>query len=1738
MDVFCLRDQVIRDYASYVQSFIRIRDAKIQDYVEEQLGQGRLWPDPLVQLNPSFEPGDTVEELVARGVLAEECRRIFRRNKNALGFGPSLRLHRHQQEAVTIASTGKSYVLTTGTGSGKSLAYFVPIVDYVLRHGSGRGIKAIVIYPMTALCNSQLEELRKYLQVGYGEGSEPVTFARYTGQESEEERQEIAARPPDILLTNYMMLELLLTRPDPNDRKVIEATTGLEFLVLDELHTYRGRQGADVAMLVRRVRERCGSPSLRCVGTSATLATGGTREERQAEVARVATLLFGERVLPEHVIGETLRRAVTRPEPSVVELRAAVDGDATYPVDFSTLSQHPLAAWAERAFGLIEDDQGRLERRQPISVTAAAHELADATAADVHRCREHLQQLLLAGFQCRQPDTQLPLFAFRLHQFVSRGDAVYASLERYAERHLSMEGQIYVPGHRDKRLYPLAFCRECGQEFYVVDRHDGTPGLEPRELRSISREQKITSGYLMLDPDRAWALDGNLEALPEDWLEARADGEPKISSANKRRAPKRYYVTPDGSMTEQEEEGSLQAWFMPAPFRFCPQCGVTYAGTRGSDFSKLAALATDGRSTATTIFSLSIVRELQGMADLEPEARKLLSFTDNRQDASLQAGHCNDFVQAGLLRAGLFAALQQAGEAGLTHEAIARAAVEALCLEFTEYSSNPEARFLARDRVDRALRDVIGYHVYRDLRRGWRVNLPNLEQCGLLRLSYDALAEVCAAEDVWREIDHPVLRAATPDERLRACQTVLDTMRRELAIKVSYLDPKEQEAIKSNSFQHLREPWAFDEGESLETAPVFCVGPRDPRSRHGEEIGITAKSALGRYLRRPSTWPSYLPPGQRLPTAEVEDLARAILTGLVIGGQVETIGGEGSGRKLYRLQAGSLRWRAGDGTPPPTDPVRVSRPARFSASTNAFFREFYRTVAASLRGMKAREHTAQVPVDERERREEEFRKGRLPILYCSPTMELGVDIASLNAVNMRNVPPTPANYAQRSGRAGRSGQPALVITYCSSGSPHDQYFFRRPQLMVSGAVAPPRIDLANEDLVRAHLHAVWLAETGAWLGNSVSEVLDVAAPGLPLRESVATDLRGERALQRAAARCDRILQGMAAELRSADWYGEEWLPSVIAGAYQAFDTACARWRQLYTAARRQQERQHAIVTDASVSPERRTRAQRLRDEAETQIQLLLDSRSTLNSDFYSYRYFAGEGFLPGYSFPRLPLAAYLPGRVRKSGRDEFVSRPRFLAVSEFGPRSIIYHEGSRYRVDRVILPIQDAGERTLTAKLCASCGYAHFGEEAEYDLCRSCDSPLRGLGALYLPNLLKLANVSTRRVDRITSDEEERLRLGYEMKTAIRFAEGPEGLARTESIYVSGGLDGEEPPVAVATYAPTATLWRLNLGWNRRRDRGLFGFPLDIDTGYWGKIDPDADAGDRDGDDGSSSSASTLVVPFVEDRRNALVLRLPAVSDPAILTSLLYALKRGIQACFQLEDAELAAEPLPSSDDRRMLLFYEASEGGAGVLSRLVQEPDALARVAREALKICHFHPESGKDQRRAEGAAEECEAACYHCLLSYGNQRDHTILDRHKAREALLRLRDVTAQTGAGGHCRQSALAALQSACGSDLERKFLRYLDEEGYRLPDRSQMFLRDWGTRPDFSYAETAACVYVDGAPHRFPDRQERDAAVDRRLEDAGYTVIRVQGEESWPAAVARFRWVFGPGKSAQRGEQLS
>jgi ATP-dependent helicase YprA (DUF1998 family)/very-short-patch-repair endonuclease len=1725
MDVFSLRNNVIGDYGTYVRSFLTIKDERMRRLVEEEMAGGFLWPDPLIQLNPSFEAGETIQALIDGGELHPECINIFRDKREDGSIGAPFRFHRHQVEGLRAARAGDSYVLTTGTGSGKSLSYIVPIVDYVLRKGSGRGIQAIIVYPMNALANSQVGELEKFLRRGYPAGRSPVTFRRYTGQENDAERKEIIASPPDILLTNYVMLELVLTRPW--DYQLVDAAKGLRFLVLDELHTYRGRQGADVAMLVRRVREFCRAEKLLHVGTSATLAGGGTWAAQQREVAAVASRLFGTEVKPERVIGETLRRATPAHDLGdssfVQRLRARLEsGTEPPPGDAASFLADPLSAWIESTLGLREEPgSGRLIRCMPRSLSGddgAAAALAELTGLERELCEDRLRKALLSGYLCRDENDQ-PLFAFRLHQFVSKGDSVYASPEPESVRHVTLQAQQFVPGsNRSKVLLPVAFCRECGQEYYSVRRgvnEDGRPTYLERAVSDRLDNDDGEAGYLYISEAAPWPDNAAefIPKLPDTWLETK-DGVVTVRKSQRPNLPKKVFIT--GMAVEGE--GDQVAWWLPSPFRFCLHCGVAYNPRQQSDFGKLATLGSEGRSTATTVMTLSTIRKLRADDALVRKARKLLSFTDNRQDASLQAGHFNDFVDIALLRSALWRAVDRAGEDGIRHDRLTLRAFEALALPLPFYAADPGVKFAAREETERALREVLGYYLYRDLRRGWRITSPNLEQCGLLDIDYLSLGEFCATQEEWRNT-HPVLAHASSADRELVCRVLLDFMRRELAIRVSYLDPVEQESIRQLSRQRLTEPWALDDNEQLERGRVVFPRARGPANdESGHFVFLSPRGGFGLFLKRPGTFQDWHEP---LKVEDVADIVPQLCEQLLIPGLLHRVmdpreEGDVGG---YQLNAAALIWRPGTGSSGFHDPVRVPRKPEDGLRTNPFFTEFYRGNTDDLKNLHAREHTAQVPSDVREEREEKFRRAELPILYCSPTMELGVDISQLNVVNMRNVPPTPANYAQRSGRAGRSGQPAFVFSYCSAGSPHDQYFFKRPEHMVSGSVTTPRLDLGNEDLIRAHVHAIWLGASKLSLGSSLSDVLDVSGdtPSLRLLPKVSEALAniGAREAARAAARA--ALGKAIDDLVGPNGNPEEWLDRVLVQVPTSFDNACRRWRGLYLAALNQSKRQQRIILDPSRDPKDRESAKRLRAEAEAQLRLLLETSASTHSDFYSYRYFASEGFLPGYNFPRLPLSAFLPGRRQQHGMDEFLTRPRFLAITEFGPRSIIYHEGSRYVINKVILPVEGDENSTSIkrrAVQCERCGYVHpLEDEPGPDLCESCRAKLPPA----YDNLFRMQNVATRRRDRINSDEEERFRLGYEVKTGVRFARrgGAVSARQAEVIAEDGDV------LATLVYGHAATLWRMNLGWRRRKDKDQTGYVLDIERGYWAK----SQVVDDDPEDPLSPRLER-VVPYVEDTRNCILIRPAHELDAAQMASLEAALKTAIQVQFQLEDREVATEALPDSADRRQILLYEASEGGAGVLRRLVEDPQCLPAVARLGLELGHFDPDTGDDRRRAKGAREDCEAACYDCLLSYYNQRDHRLLDRQLLPSLLQPWMRATVRASPGPIPRDDQLTRLLNLCQSELERRWLRLVDDLQLKLPSDAQRLVESCGVRPDFLYRDEGVAVFVDGPTHDTPDQRTRDNRDQDALEDHGLTVLRFHHATDWEPILHRYPTLFG------------
>ncbi|BAU65865.1 hypothetical protein STA3757_32600 [Stanieria sp. NIES-3757] len=729
LDIFKLRDEVIGDYRNYLESFLEIRDRHIADFVKQELDKGYLWSDPLVQINPAYKQGAAINALIDEGILHSDCKKYF----------PGFRFYYHQEQAFRCAKRNEPYVVTTGTGSGKSLSYVVPIINDLLQNPQLKGIRAILVYPMNALINSQEEEINKFL-TKYKEKSgrdSHIRLARYTGQESLSQKSDIQNNPPQILLTNYVMLELMLSRV--HEEKFVKSPI-LKYLVLDELHTYRGRQGADVALVIRKLRQisykakQGQNIPILCIGTSATMSTEGDRTNRQTTVADVASKLFGVEVKPTNIIDETLEPAITRPQPTVEELIECLNGLPDLENQTSeAFLQHPLSKWIEMNFGLEESD-GHLIRRKPIALSNGSEELSKITGIKKESCSDILKQMF---FWSSRIDKGLP---FRLHQFISQGGSVYATLESKDKRYLTLEGQYKTTG--DRLLFPLVFCRECGQDYYAVryntDKDEITP-LLPIAIDNDGDED-IEEGYLTLDEPDLWS-DDDLDSLPDNWFRETKRYGRTVKKEYQKFIPQKLYIYPNGTIekraiADSQANQPIPFWFILKPFLTCLNCGILY-DRKTSEYTKLARLSSEGRSTSTTLLCLSSVTRLKETQAISPDSAKILSFTDNRQDASLQAGHFNDFVQTSFLRASLNGALQ--AKQRLTHANLASIVVQQMELSQSEYAEQPAEHGAGKRRNQRIFEQLIEYRLYEDLRRGWRIVQPNLEQCGLLEIEYEEL---------------------------------------------------------------------------------------------------------------------------------------------------------------------------------------------------------------------------------------------------------------------------------------------------------------------------------------------------------------------------------------------------------------------------------------------------------------------------------------------------------------------------------------------------------------------------------------------------------------------------------------------------------------------------------------------------------------------------------------------------------------------------------------------------------------------------------------------------------------------------------------------------------------------------------------------------------------------------------------------------------------------------------------
>ena len=532
----------------------------------------------------------------------------------------------------------------------------------------GTGVQAVFVYPMNALINSQVEELEKYAEAFTKKTGQPfpIRFASYTGQLREEDREPLRENPPDMLLTNYMMLELVLTR---RREHVIRDSmyANFKFLVFDELHTYRGRQGADVGLLVRRIRSKSAHTPT-CIGTSATMISGdGSLELQKQQVAQVARDIFGTDFTPDQVINETLTPSFAdAPVPPSDALRKPWSAPIDSQLGPETLTSYPTAIWLERRIALAEKD-GQLVRNTPMTFGEITETLSAETGLASEGMREPSRGLDALDQSCQRTQSRLRVTP------ICRSNCISFSPKRVrstrlsgppTDRILTLEPGVYKGHDQDKKpIFPNVFSRGSGYAFICVYKDVSSRALIPREFNSTDDESTTRiPGYVIVGDD-VWNPSEDYEQLPDSWFNVSKSGDVSIVKKYQGRVPQPIWFDEWGNCSDSPSL-DFSGWFMESPLLFDPTSGQFF-NAQTSEGTKLTRLGSEGRSTSTTITAFSILSRLAEHG-YDPRDQKLLSFTDNRQDAALQSGHFNDFIKVVLLRSAIRQAVETVPE-GSTH---------------------------------------------------------------------------------------------------------------------------------------------------------------------------------------------------------------------------------------------------------------------------------------------------------------------------------------------------------------------------------------------------------------------------------------------------------------------------------------------------------------------------------------------------------------------------------------------------------------------------------------------------------------------------------------------------------------------------------------------------------------------------------------------------------------------------------------------------------------------------------------------------------------------------------------------------------------------------------------------------------------------------------------------------------------------------------------------------------------
>lgn len=1070
-------------YRRYLETTFYFKDLILRESFEEALKSGHLSQGPYLEATPVFKTGDTPRELF-EDILDFQLDEGFLK---ALLDSP---LYLHQEEAIKKVFNEQNIVVATGTGSGKTEAFLYPILLHLykeFKEGTlGPGVRALILYPMNALANDQRERLRDFCKRLKDERSPfHFTFGQYIGETPENEndsyrhardhqaereqkdfcifengevvhgelifRHEIRKTPPHILLTNYSMLEYLLLRPYDSPLFDNDRARWWTYIVLDEAHQYRGSRGIEMAMLLRRLKRRLReggrSGPFCCIATSATLVG---EEEHRADVARFASELFDEPFNENNVI-----LGKTEPIVDTGNIRLSQDNyqELCKILQLEDINANSRISEIAGKYGV------RLQAHLDLRKTVGALLLKDTRASELRhningkptKVRDlaelifkdlpengrisALSNLVQILVQSKDPTTNAPLLSARYHLFLRSLEGAFVSY--WPEKKVFLERKA---GDDEYQAFEIALCRECGQHYFV-----GQKNFKNELGEAIRDPSHYNFGASFFRPiENIWDEDEE-----DETINIRSKSEYKLCvqcgaiGREKTKCGHNNLIRVIKEEAPKDEDRADQ-------IARCGSCGYNASG---HDPVREVVHGTDGPHAviATTLYQ-----------NLPKKRKKILAFADSRQQAAFFAWYLEDSYKDILSRNLLLKVVQE-----LSSHTRDGLSIRELSIGLRDYYQ--DRKVFPPSIGDLELRQKAWLGIYRE----FLTDEPRISLEGV------GLAHWLIKWPDWFEIPKVLLTppwSLSEKEARDLMFTLLNYMRADRAVEL-----RTEHAVSLN--------W---KDLNLRASQLrFRIGP--PKKQRGVRSwdGKTGKRAqfLVKILLR-----------KRLPEQEAPDFAVETLRSVwETIRQFDENAPSSHDRLLIhvndarRLNPDWCRIRSltqNDtiyqcntcGRLQTTYVQGVCQRHRCPGSLHEIrvgelpinhYRNLYQ---ADLPGsLRVEEHTAQLDKEKAREFQREFRQGRISVLSCSTTFELGVDLGNLDTIFLRNVPPETFNYTQRVGRAGRrSGYPGFAITYCRR-SPHDLYHFADPERMLNGTIRPPVLSVRNEKIINRHIAATALS---------------------------------------------------------------------------------------------------------------------------------------------------------------------------------------------------------------------------------------------------------------------------------------------------------------------------------------------------------------------------------------------------------------------------------------------------------------------------------------------------------------------------------------------------------------------------------------------------------------------------------------------------------------------------------------